>query len=82
MGYHVDCVSFDYTQFYHQRMVDLFVAAHAQEKHGADDNPPRRDDWMKTIDDEEEDLQAIWSQVQVNFDLQNKMLEVIRSVES
>ena len=37
---------------------------------------------MKTIDDEEEDLQAIWSQVQVNFDLQNKMLEVIRSVGS
>ena len=24
---------------------------------------------MKTIDEEDEDLQAIWSQVQVNFDL-------------
>lgn len=82
MGYHVDCVSFDYTQFYHQRMVDLFVAAHAQENMVPMITPPRRDDWMKTIDDEEEDLQAIWSQVQVNFDLQNKMLEVIRSVES
>ena len=82
MGYHVDCVSFDYTQFYHQRMVDLFVAVHAQDNMVPMITPPRNDDWMKTIDEEEEDLQAIWSQVQVNFDLQNKMLEVIRSVES
>jgi glycosyltransferase involved in cell wall biosynthesis len=82
MGYHVDHVKFDHTQFYNHRMVDLFIAVHAQINGIPMITPPRKDDWMRTIDEEEEDLQAIWSQVQVNFDLQNKMMQVIRSVGS
>ena len=41
--------------------------------------PPRPDEWMIPIEEEDEELEAIWAQVQVDFDLQNKMLEVIQS---
>ena len=34
---------------------------------------------MIPTEEEDEDLEAIWAQVQVDFDLQNKMLEVIQS---
>ena len=82
MGYHVDFVKFDYKSFHYQRMVDLFVAAHAQKNEIPMISPPRSDEWMTQIEDEEEGLEAIWAQAQVDFDLQNKMLEVIQSVSS
>lgn len=82
MGYHVDFVRFDYKKFQYQRMVDLFVAAHAQHHSIPMITPPRIDDWMAPIEDEDDELEAIWSQVQVDLDLQNKMLEVIQSVDS
>ena len=82
MGYHTDHVSFDYTTFCHQRMVDLFVAVHAQNHSIPMITPPRPDEWMIPIEDEDEELEAIWAQVQVNFELQNEMLDVIQSVES
>ena len=34
---------------------------------------------MVPIEEEDEETEAIWAQVQVDFDLQNKMLEVIQS---
>ena len=42
MAYHVDCVRFDYTEISsHQRMVDLFVAVHAQDNMVPMITPPR-----------------------------------------
>ena len=60
-------------------MVDLFVAAHAQDNNIPMITPPRPDEWMVPIEEEDEELEAIWAQVQVDFNLQNKMLEVIQS---
>ena len=80
MGYHVDSVQFDYRSFRYQRMVDLFVAVHAQTHNIPMITPPRPDEWMKPIEDEDEELEAIWAQVQVDFDLQKKMLEVIQAL--
>jgi hypothetical protein len=79
MAYHVDTVQFDYRDFQYQRMVDLFIAAHAQCNNIPMITPPRPDEWMVPIEEEDEELEAIWAQVQVDFDLQNKMLEVIQS---
>lgn len=82
MGYHSKHVQFNFKEFQYQRMVDLFVAAHAQKNKIPMITPPRPDEWMSPIDDADEDLEAIWAQVQSNFELQNKMLEVLQSVQS
>ena len=81
MGYHTEHVKFDFSEFKYQRMVDLFVATHAQKHEIPMITPPRPDEWMIPIEDADEDLEAIWAQVQSNFELQNKMLEVLQSVE-
>ena len=81
MGYHTKHVQFDFKEFQYQRMVDLFVAVHAQKNKIPMITPPRPDEWMEPIEDADEDLEAIWAQVQSNLELQNKMLEVLQSVE-
>ena len=58
MAYHVDAVRFDYRDFQYQRMVDLFVAAHAQVNNIPMITPPRPDEWMIPIEEEDEELEA------------------------
>ena len=56
MGYHVDFVRFDYKKFHNQRMVDLYVAVHAQNHSIPMITPPRIDEWMAPIEDEDDEL--------------------------
>jgi tetratricopeptide (TPR) repeat protein len=81
MSYHVNAIKFDWKSFGYQRMVDLHIAVAAQRSKIPMITPPRPENWMNPIEDEDETLEAIWDQVQGNTNLQNQMVEVLQSVE-
>lgn len=81
MAYCADTYKFNYREMYYQKMADIFIAVFAQKNKIPMVLLPRRDKWLSPIIQESKDLKTIWDFVNVDFDLQNKMIEVINTID-
>mgnify|MGYP001456719912 CR=1 FL=1 len=81
MAYDASRITFDWTKYEQQRMVDIHVAVEAQRKGIPMITPPRGREWMVPIDPDEGDSEeSIWEMVQTSEDMQQDIIDVLRSV--
>mgnify|MGYP002836626331 CR=1 FL=1 len=83
MAYDASRITFDWTKYQEQRMVDIHVAVEAQRKGIPMITPSRGREWMVPIDPDEGDSEeSIWQMLQTSEDMQQDILRVLNSISN